>query len=123
MADRFDPTTPDGTPLNEAVSAMIKELRRGKDLQALYWAMQIESRFYKYVWKRLLIFAGGDVSIANPDAMVQVEACHQQYLLNRESRYRGERVALHALRCSAGVDCQRGSIGLGWAGVGCRCPG
>ena len=89
-SDDFDPTTPDGTALGEAVSAMIKELRRGRDLQAMYWAKQIEARFHKYVWKRLLIFAAEDVSIANPNAIVQVKALHDAYLLTRDRKTGGD---------------------------------
>lgn len=86
----YSPQTPDGTPLNEAVSAMIKELRRGKEAEGLYWAKQIEVRFYKYVWKRLMIFAAEDVSIANPDAIVQVRALHEAYMFTRDSKVGGD---------------------------------
>jgi hypothetical protein len=88
--EQFEPTTPDGTPLQEAVSAMIKELRRSKELTALYWAKQIEARYWKYVWKRLLIFAAEDVSIANPAAIAQVHACWEGYLLTRETKKGGD---------------------------------
>jgi hypothetical protein len=86
----FEATTPNGTPLGEAVSAMIKELRRGKELEAMYWAREIEARYWKYVWKRLLIFAAEDVSVANPQAIVQVEACRQAYLVTRTSTRGGD---------------------------------
>jgi hypothetical protein len=88
--DDFEAVVPDGTPLNEAVSAMIKELRRGKELTALYWAKQIEARYWKYVWKRLMIFAAEDVSVANPDAVVQVHACYEGYVMTRENKKGGD---------------------------------
>lgn len=76
----FEMTTPDGTPLNIAVTALIKALRRDRELEALYWAKQIETRYFKYLWRRLLIFASEDVSIANPHAVVQVRALCDNYM-------------------------------------------
>jgi hypothetical protein len=66
---------PDGTPLDEATSALIKELRRGNELHAVYWARQLETRYWKYVFRRLSVFACEDVGLANPTAICVVEAC------------------------------------------------
>lgn len=83
----FKPSTPDGTDMNEATSALIKHLRRGNELEALYWAEQLEKNFHKYVWRRLLIFASEDVSIANPNLVVQVRALADNYeQVKKESR-------------------------------------
>lgn len=83
----FDPVLPNGVPLNEGVTALIKNLRRGRELEALFWAQQIESNFHKYLWRRLLIFASEDVNIANPDAVVQVRALADNYAqVKAESR-------------------------------------
>lgn len=85
--DSFKPITPDGTPLNEAVSLLIKELRRGKELNALYWATQIEENFWKYLWRRLLIFAAEDVGIGTPYAIASVHALAEAYSrVKKESR-------------------------------------
>lgn len=71
---------PDGTSLNMAVSVMIKELRRGKEMEALYWARQIEEGgFYKYVWRRLAIFCAEDVGLGNPLAITVVQALWNAY--------------------------------------------
>ena len=87
VADDFKPEVPDGTPLNEAVSSLIKELRRGNELEATYWAFQIEANFYKYLWRRLYIFAAEDVGLANPDAIVQIRALAEAYMtIRKESR-------------------------------------
>jgi hypothetical protein len=80
----FEQTVPDGTPLNVAVSALIKSLRRGRELEALYWAKQIESGYWAYLWRRLLIFASEDVNIGNPDAVVQVRALYENYATLKE---------------------------------------
>lgn len=75
----FDPTVPDGTPLNEAVSILTKELRRGRELEALYWARQIESGYWKYLFRRLAIFACEDVGLGNPLALGVVMSAQQAY--------------------------------------------
>lgn len=76
----FEAMVPDGTPLNEAVSVLIKELRRGKELEALYWARQIEGGgYYKYVWRRLAIFCAEDVGLGNPLAITVVQALWNAY--------------------------------------------
>jgi hypothetical protein len=77
--DKFEPRVPDGTPLNEAVSILIKELRRGMELEALYWARQIEVSFHKYLWRRLAIFACEDVGLGDPQAIVVVESLEKAY--------------------------------------------
>lgn len=76
----FTPSCPNGTPLNEAVSILIKEMRRGKELESLYWAFEIEARFHKYVWRRLAIFAAEDVGLANPDLIVRIKALWDSYM-------------------------------------------
>lgn len=75
----FAPSCPNGVPLNEAVSILIKELRRGKELEALYWAKEIEARFHKYVWRRLAIFCAEDIGLANPGLIVQIKALWDSY--------------------------------------------
>lgn len=90
-ADRpFEAMCPDGTPLNEAVSVMIKELRRGKELEALYWARQIEQGgFYKYVWRRLAIFCAEDVGLGNPLAITVVQSLWNAYDTAKKDSSRG----------------------------------
>lgn len=88
--DKFEPKVPDGTPLNEAVSILIKELRRGKELEALYWARQIEEGYFKYLWRRLMIFACEDVGIGAPEALGVVVAAREAYLIQRQESKRGK---------------------------------
>jgi hypothetical protein len=81
--DDYQRTVPDGTLLSDAVSILIKELRAGHELEALYWARQIEDKFYKYVWRRLEIFACEDVGLANPFLIVIVGALKSAYMTHR----------------------------------------
>lgn len=72
-----------------AVTAMIKCLRRGREMEALYWARQIEANYWKYVWRRLMIFAAEDVGLANPHAIAQVEALWSAYEVCKRDSSRG----------------------------------
>lgn len=86
----YETMCPDGTPLNEAVSVMIKELRRGKEAEALYWARQIEEGgFYKYVWRRLAIFCAEDVGLGNPLAICVVQSLWNAYETAKKDSSRG----------------------------------
>lgn len=79
--DTFKPTVPDGTALSQATTNMIKALRRGREIEALYWFQQLEQGgFWKYGWRRLLIFASEDVNIGDPNAVVQVRALYDNYV-------------------------------------------
>lgn len=77
---------PDGTPLKVAVSALIKTLRRGQEVEALYWARQIEARYGKYVWRRLRIFASEDVGLGDPHAAVLVASLADTYRVLADER-------------------------------------
>lgn len=91
--DKFEPKVPDGTPLNEAVSILIKELRRGKELEALYWARQIEGNsgkgFVKYLFRRLAIFACEDVGPGEPMALQVVQAARDAYVTTMQESKSG----------------------------------
>lgn len=64
-----------GFALDEAASALQKTIRRGREVEAMHWAMELaRSGFHRYVWKRLAVIAAEDVGFANPDAAVQVDA-------------------------------------------------
>jgi hypothetical protein len=81
VADDYERLVPNGKTLKEAVSVIIKELRRGKEAEALYWARQMEGGgFYKYLWRRLCIFAAEDVGLGNPMAIVIVNSCRMAYI-------------------------------------------
>lgn len=74
MADRETLLCPDGTPYDVAVSALIKTLRRGLELDAAYWAAQLAQRFQWKTWRLLEVFAAEDVGPANPQALPLVVA-------------------------------------------------
>ena len=57
-----------------AVSALIKTLRRGLELDATYWASQLLVRYPWKTWRVLEVFAAEDIGLANPQALPLVVA-------------------------------------------------
>jgi len=74
MVSREELTVPDHTRYDVAVSALIKNLRRGHELDALYWAAQLSVRYPWKTWRLLATFAAEDVGLANPQALPLVVA-------------------------------------------------
>jgi replication-associated recombination protein RarA len=68
-----------GYPLSEAISALQKEIRRGNEEPAMYWALELENCFYQYLWHRLLVIVNEDIGPAAPDVIVLVYSLKQQY--------------------------------------------
>jgi len=54
--------TQNGYPLDQVASALQKEIRRGNEEGALYWALELFPRFHNYLWKRLLTISVEDVA-------------------------------------------------------------
>ena len=60
--------TPGGYLMGEVASAMQKEIRRGHEREALFWATELDLAGYgDYVWKRLRIIASEDVGLADTE--------------------------------------------------------
>lgn len=77
-------TTAGGYPLNEATSALQKCIRRGMEEEALFWAQEMESRFWKYLWQRLQVISHEDIGLANPLAQVYTRLMAEQYADQRK---------------------------------------
>jgi replication-associated recombination protein RarA len=69
-----------GYPLSEAISALQKEIRRGNEQDAMYWALEIENGYPQYLWHRLEVIVNEDIGPAAPEVIVLVHALKQQYL-------------------------------------------
>ena len=77
----FDaPRTPKGYELHEVISALQKEIRRCKDYEAVYWAIELEAFNPTALWNRLKIIASEDIGIANPNASLLVDVLEKQYM-------------------------------------------
>jgi len=61
----YEMMTEGGYRLDEAVSALQKEIRRCHEKEALYWALEVNSKFPDYLWKRLVVIVTEDIGMAN----------------------------------------------------------
>jgi replication-associated recombination protein RarA len=68
-----------GYPFDEVVSALQKAIRRGLEEEAMYWAAELETRYYDYLWKRLQIISVEDIGIADPQAVLYVAEMRRLY--------------------------------------------
>lgn len=78
----FELKTKRGDRLDEVVSALQKEVRRGNELMAKYWALELNgSGFWRYCFRRMQVIAGEDIGLANPEAMILVSSTYSSLLL------------------------------------------
>ena len=71
----------DGDAHYDTVSAFIKSLRGSDPDAALYWMARMiyAGEDPRFVFRRMLIFAGEDIGLADPNAMRQAVACQQAF--------------------------------------------
>jgi hypothetical protein len=79
------PRTQKGYVLGEVISAIQKEIRRGKEREAFFWAMELCPRYEKYLWRRLIIIAHEDIGPANPLLLVAIPTMRFCYFDCREA--------------------------------------
>ncbi len=76
--------TVNGYTFDICSSALTKCLRRGCEFEALFWALELaDSGYDPYVFKRLSISAVEDVGLADPMAIVIVNACRETWMSYR----------------------------------------
>lgn len=80
----------------ELLSALQKDIRRGKEYEALHWAMRLESMNQKALWNRLKIIASEDIGYKNPNLPIIIETLEKQYAeaWNRKDKHGASRVFL-----------------------------
>lgn len=65
-------STPLGYERDQVVSALQKEIRRGHEREAVWWALELaEMGDVDGLWRRLCVIAAEDVGTADPEALVQ----------------------------------------------------
>ena len=67
-------------PLSEAISSLQKEIRRGNEEDAMYWALEVENGYPQYLWHRLEVIVNEDIGPAAPEVIVLVHSLKQQYM-------------------------------------------
>ncbi len=87
--------TQNGYNLFEVISALQKEIRRGEEENALYWALELVPLFEDYLWQRLVVITNEDIGIANPTALYVVPSQRAIYFEFRTAKKDGSaRLAL-----------------------------
>ena len=86
--------TDKGYELAEVISALQKDIRRGDEEAAMYWAMVLLPKFEAYFWNRLVIIAHEDIGLANPDVLVLAQTCKTTYFELRERGDSGVRLVV-----------------------------
>lgn len=77
------PKTKSGFGLYEVISAMQKEIRRGHEKEAMFWALELESLNSKVLWNRLRIIASEDVGLANNPMAILIDVLNRAYTQKR----------------------------------------
>lgn len=67
-------TTEGGYEFGEVISALQKEIRRGNEEHALYWALECHPYYSKALWVRLRVICNEDIGLADPMAQIYVAA-------------------------------------------------
>jgi replication-associated recombination protein RarA len=73
-----------GYVLLEVISALQKDIRRGNEEQAFYWALELVPKYEAYLWRRLLVIVNEDVGIANPPLLSIIPHLREQFFEFRE---------------------------------------
>jgi len=97
IEERSHMDTAGGYEFGEVASALQKEIRRGNESEAMFWAFELEKDYYKYVWKRLCVIASEDVGLADPMAAVLVGSLRDTYMFIRENSRKGVSVDFNIL--------------------------
>ena len=87
--------TPGGYTNEEVRSAFQKEIRRGNEYEALFWATELELAGYaKYVWKTMLIISAEDVGVAEPTLPASIWSLFQtwEWFQKHDRKAEGESV-------------------------------
>jgi replication-associated recombination protein RarA len=71
--------TEHGYDFYEVLSALQKEIRRGNEYEAVFWAVELESFSNRTLWNRLRIIASEDIGIANSIAVLMVDVLMNNY--------------------------------------------
>ena len=97
-------TSPYGYVLGEALSAMGKEIRRGNEFEAVFWAHQMAisgAVADDFLWERLGMTAVEDCGLANQSLITTIMSLKQMYYALPEYHEDRLAVAAHAVACLA----------------------
>ncbi len=102
LKEHDGPITAKGYDMFEVLAALQKEIRRGKEYEAVYWALELERSklkpLPKALWNRLRVIASEDVGLADPLASLIVDVLEKQYYADKKN---SRLFLVHAVLCLA----------------------
>jgi replication-associated recombination protein RarA len=72
--------------LLEVISALQKEIRRGNERNALYWAFELIPKYEAYLWRRLQVISHEDIGCGSPLVIIFVRCASADYFDFRSRR-------------------------------------
>jgi replication-associated recombination protein RarA len=91
------PPTRHGHPYDEARSALHKSIRRGLEVDALYWASQLAGSYPHATWRALSVIASEDVGLAEPLLPAALRALRDNWYDASEYGRREDIYLVHAV--------------------------
>ena len=73
-------STTSGYKYDESFSALQKMIRRGDEVEAMYWAIELEGKYYQALWDRLEVISHEDIGITSINTILFIRTCKEQYL-------------------------------------------
>ena len=61
--------TQNGYFLDEVISALQKDIRRGNEYESMFWCFELIPKFEGYLWRRLIIISQEDIGLAEPSIL------------------------------------------------------
>lgn len=83
---QYQAKTQNGYNLMEAISALQKDIRRGNEEDAYYWALELAPQYEAYLWRRLIVIVNEDIGIANIPLLALVPQQRAAYFEFRATR-------------------------------------
>lgn len=68
-----------GYYFDELLSALQKDIRRGNEYEAVFWAVELDGYSPWKLWDRLRVIASEDIGVANPVAPLVVDVLRKEY--------------------------------------------
>ncbi len=92
-----------GYAFDEVTSAMQKEIRRGDEEAAVYWALLLHGKSPQYAWKRVLVTAAEDIGLGDPQTVAQVYSLATGWKVAKEGAWH---LSPHALTLAVVLLCR-----------------
>lgn len=75
--------------LSDVISALQKDIRRGNEENAMYWAYELIPQYEFYLWRRLVVIANEDIGIAEPTIFMTIAVLRDQFFEFRKDGRNG----------------------------------